>query len=225
MTALTEILLALLLVTDLSLAVASRLLHSIKIVALQGWIIGLFPLAAWCWRDGMPRVSFYLIVAVTLLVKAILLPAMLRRAMYKAEVKRELEPLVGYSLSCVIVLAAMGMAFWFCRYHIALPNEVPALCLPAALSTIFTGLFIIIARRKAITQVIGFLIFENGITAFGLGMMLEYGILVELGILLDVFVLVFIMGIALFHINREFAHIDADQLHFLRDDEKERGAK
>ena len=80
-----------------------------------------------------------------------------------------------------------------------------------------TGLFIIIARKKAITQAIGFLVFENGITVFGTCMMLEYGLVVELGILLDVFVLVFVMGIALFHINREFEHIDSDKLNSLGD--------
>ena len=60
-------------------------------------------------------------------------------------------------------------------------------------------------------------VFENAITIFGTGMMLEYGMLVELGILLDVLVLVFIMGIAVFHINREFLHIDSDKLNMLND--------
>ena len=75
----------------------------------------------------------------------------------------------------------------------------------------------VIARKKALTQVIGFLIFENGITVFGMGMGVECGLLVELGIMLDVLVLVFVMGIAMFHINREFSHIDADRLSHLRE--------
>ena len=79
------------------------------------------------------------------------------------------------------------------------------------------------SRRKALTQALGFLIFENGITAFGAGMMLEYGLLVELGILLDVFVLVFIMGIAVFRISREFQHIDSDRLNKLGDWSEDQG--
>jgi hydrogenase-4 component E len=79
------------------------------------------------------------------------------------------------------------------------------------------GLFVIVARRKAITQVIGFLVFENGIAVFANGLMVHHGAIVELGILLDVFVLVFIMGIAVFKISREFQHIDADRLNSLRD--------
>ena len=80
-----------------------------------------------------------------------------------------------------------------------------------------TGLFIVMARKKAITQAIGFLTFENGISLFGTGLMLECGLVVELGILLDVFALVFIMGIAVLRINREFEHIDADRLNRLGD--------
>ena len=71
------------------------------------------------------------------------------------------------------------------------------------------------ARKKAITQAIGFLAFENGIALFGTGMMLECGLAVELGILLDVFVLVFVMGITVMRINRAFEHIDSDKLVLL----------
>ena len=80
-----------------------------------------------------------------------------------------------------------------------------------------TGLFIVLARKKALTQVIGFLVFENGITLFGAAVMREHPVIVELGILLDVLVLVFIMGIAVNQINREFSHIDSDRLNSLDD--------
>ena len=86
-----------------------------------------------------------------------------------------------------------------------------------AFSSILIGLFLIIARRKALTQVLGFLTFENGIALFGTGMMIEHGAIIELGILLDVFVFVFVVGIAVFQINREFQHMDADRLNTLRD--------
>jgi len=225
MTALTEILLALLLLTDLSLAVSSRLLHCIRIAAFQGLVIALFPLAGWNWQGGAPSFQLLFVALVSLIVKGVFLPGMLRRAMYKANVRRELEPLVGYGTSLLIVLLAMAGSFLLCRHGLRLPAEIPVLCVPAAISTLFVGLFMIMARRKALAQVIGFLIFENGITVFGLGMMVEYGILVELGILLDVFVLVFIMGITLFQINREFSHIDSDQLHLLGDDQSRGGDK
>ena len=79
------------------------------------------------------------------------------------------------------------------------------------------GLFVIISRKKALTQVLGYLVLENGIYAFGVGIAQSAPLIVELGVLLDVFVAVFVMGITIFHINRQFDHIDTDRMAFLRD--------
>jgi len=76
---------------------------------------------------------------------------------------------------------------------------------------------LLITRRKAITQVLGYLTLENGVYAFGAAVALQMPILVELGILLDVFVGVFVMGIAIFHISRQFDHIDTGRLVTLSD--------
>ena len=138
-----------------------------------------------------------------------------------SRVKRELEPLVGYAGSLAIVLALAALTFYFWIRCGVAPAGTPKLAPPVAFTTMITGLFIIVARKKALTQVVGFLIFENGITVFGLGMAVECGLLVELGILLDVLVLVFVMGIAMFHINREFSHIDADRLNHLSEVEED----
>jgi hydrogenase-4 component E len=89
--------------------------------------------------------------------------------------------------------------------------------LPAAFFAILCGFFVTIARRKALTQILGYLALENGIFAFGAAALSEHPVMLEMGILLDVFVAVFIMGVAIFHINREFDHIDADRLASLRD--------
>jgi len=87
-----------------------------------------------------------------------------------------------------------------------------------AIFTMMTGLLLLTTRRKALTQVVGYLALENGIYTFGVAVARDGSPwLVELGILLDVFVAVFVMGIAIFHISREFDHIDADQLTALKD--------
>jgi len=85
------------------------------------------------------------------------------------------------------------------------------------LHAIFVGLLLIVSRRKAVTQVLGYLALENGIFVFGVGLARQATLLVEMGILLDVFVAVFVMGIAIFHISREFDHIDTDQLSLLKE--------
>jgi hydrogenase-4 component E len=202
----------------LMLSASSRLVHCIRLVAGQGILLGILPLLMWNWNGGMPGAEIWGAVFVNILVKGVLLPLLLIRAMHKAGVKRELEPLAGYSWSLLIVTVTGALALWLsCSLNIP---GVPMLAIPAAAMTVFTGLFIIISRRKAITQSLGFLGFENGIALFGVAMHLEYGFFVELGILLDVLVLVFVMGITVFQISREFEHIDADRLNLLTDSEE-----
>ena len=118
---------------------------------------------------------------------------------------------------------SLGRCVIFCAGGFLLASRISLLSQKAITVTatsftlLLTGLFLVAARKKALTQVIGFLVFENGISLFGIGLMQHHHFLVELGILLDVFVLVFIMGIAICQINREFAHIDADKLSSLDD--------
>ncbi len=88
---------------------------------------------------------------------------------------------------------------------------------PVALSTVMIGLLVLTTRSKAITQVVGYLILENGIYVFGLSQVERVPFLVEVGVLLDIFVAVFIMGIVVFHINREFDSLDSARLTELRD--------
>ena len=88
---------------------------------------------------------------------------------------------------------------------------------PVALFTMMVGLLLIVGRRKAVMQTLGYLAMENGIYAFGLAFAVEEPLLVEMGVLLDVFVAVFVMGIAIHHISREFDHIDTDRLSALKD--------
>lgn len=209
-----EALLAVFLLTGLMLAASSRLLHCIRLMAVQGILLGILPLLT-AYPDAMSWKTLA-VMLVNIGIKGAALPYLLTVAMRKANVRRELEPLIGYSSSLLIVLALLGLSFWV-GTKLPLQGEGVQLVMPIAFSTMLTGLFIVMARRKAITQTIGFLTFENGISLFGAGLMLEFGLVVELGILLDVFALVFIMGIAVLRINHEFEHIDADRLNHLSD--------
>ena len=87
---------------------------------------------------------------------------------------------------------------------------------PAGLATLLIGLFVIVSRRKALTQVLGYIVVENGIYVVGVALVGGVPLLVELGVLMDIFVAVFIMSIAAYHISREFDDIDVDQLDKLR---------
>ena len=218
MLALSEIVLALFLIADLALAGASRLKYAIRFVAIQGWIVGVLPVLLWNWQEnGCPGARIWIIAVVNSLVKGVALPMLLEYAVRKARTRRELEPIVSFQMSRFIVflMAVGGFAIGrLLHVHETVASE---LAIPVAFTTMGTGLLLICARKKAITQVLGFLVLENGISLFGAGILLEYGIVVELGILLDVFALVFILGIAIFQINRTFASTDTDQLNHLGD--------
>ncbi|MBN1270280.1 MAG: hydrogenase [Kiritimatiellae bacterium] len=193
--------------SNLVLVGSSRIGVCIRMVALQGILLGLLPLASHHW----------LLAAASMAIKGAAFPWLLFRAMREANVRREVEPYVGFSASLLIGVAALGVSSWLAT---RLPPSNPAtssLVLPVALFTMLTGLFLIVGRRQALTQVIGYLALENGVFAFGLGLVREAPLVVEMGILLDIFVAVFVMGIAIFHISRAFDQIDTDQLTALKD--------
>jgi hydrogenase-4 component E len=88
---------------------------------------------------------------------------------------------------------------------------------PVAFSTLACGLFLVVARKKALTQALGYLIFENGIFTFGLAVLPEAPLAIEVGILLDALVAILVMGITIFHINRAFDSISTERLTALKD--------
>ena len=218
MTTLSEIALALYLVSDLVLAGASRLKSAVRFVAMQGVVVGILPVLMWNWADeGCPGARVWIIAFVNTLVKGVALPMLLMYAVRKARTRRELEPIVSFHVSQLIVFFVAIGAFAVGRLLHVHASSASELAVPVALTTMGTGLLLICGRKKAITQVLGFLILENGISVVGAAILLEYGIVVELGILLDVFALVFILGIAVFQISRTFSSTDTDKLNHLGD--------
>ena len=193
--------------TDFAVLGSSRLSACIRLVALQGLLLGLLPPvlhATWSAHTIALALG-------TIAVKAIVLPWFLRWAIREAAVRREVEPLIGYLPSLLLGVGALALSF-------AVANALPIsgietdLLIPASLVTVMIGLLVLITRAKALMQVVGYLLLENGIYLFGLTQSERVPFLVEVGVLLDVFVGVFIMGIVVFHINREFDSISSARL-------------
>jgi hydrogenase-4 component E len=132
-------------------------------------------------------------------------------------VRREVYPFVGFTSSLIAGGAALSVAIALSA-RLPLPDQLQsALVFPGALFMIFVGFFLIVSRRTALSQVLGYLVLENGIFLCGIALIHDEPVLIEMGVLLDVFVAVFIMGIMIFHIQREFDHIETDQLSALKD--------
>ncbi len=199
--------------TSFLLLGSSRIGTCIRVAALQGVLLGFLTLVASA--DLSLRAPILALASTGL--KGVAFPWLLSRALRDAEVRREVEPFVGYNLSLLIGTATLAASLWLAA-RLPRPNpEVSSLVVPVALFTTLVGLFLITSRRTALMQVLGYLVLENGIYAFGVGLVEGTPMLVELGVLLDLFVAVFVMGIAVFHINREFDHIDTDRLTALKD--------
>jgi hydrogenase-4 component E len=199
---------------NLTLLGSSRLAACVRLTAIQGMALGVLPVLVA--TDGI-SIRLVLIGVVIFVLKGIIFPQLLLRAIRSTDVRHEVEPIVGYAASILLGILALGLSFWVAS-RLVLPRPVASpLVLPLALATILIGLYLIVSRRKAIMQVVGYLVLENGVFIFGVALAREEPFLVEMGVLLDVFVAVFVMGIMVFHISREFDHIDVDQLTSLKD--------
>ena len=212
MTDFSDQLLLLVVLTDFWVLGTTRLSSTIRAAAIQGALLAALPIAL------HPAFSIHLIGLGlgTLLVKAIVLPGFLQRAIREASVRREVEPVIGFTASVCLGAVAVALSFAVAQ-RLPLPEAQTALLVPVALATVIVGLIVLTTRSKALTQVVGYLILENGIYVFGLSQAERVPFLVDVGVLLDVFVGVFIMGIVVFHINREFDSLSSARLTELKD--------
>ena len=191
-----------------------RLGALIELFALQAFVLSLFPLFM---HSGGIRVHNFLIFSGMLALKVFLMPAVLFWAIRHVSIRREVKPLIGFGTSVLVALLLIGGSFIFSN-SMPLPGKVVSpLLVPCAFSTVMIGLLLLTSRTKAIAQVVGYLVFENGIYMFALSLIEEMPLLVEMGILLDVFVGVFVMGIVINHINEAFDHVDTAHLAALKD--------
>ena len=192
---------------------SNRLPSLIRAMALQGVLLGLMPLLMelkFDWRVG-------LIAFATMAGKGVIIPLLLRRAMRAANIDRELDPFIGFVPSLLLGAAGTIGAVALARALPLLPEHAGTLLVPGALASVLTGFILLIGRAKAIAQVCGYLILENGIYLFGLLLIHSTPLLVEAGVLLDLTVGVFVIGIIVDRIQRAFDSLDTRKLTVLRE--------
>ena len=191
----------------------SRLGSIIELFAFQSFILALVPFML----GGGIGVHKIVIAGGTFLIKVIFIPMMLLWAIRHVSIRRDDPGIFGVSTRLLLGGFLVGLSF-FLSSRLILPGKpFSDLLIPSAFSTLFIGFLVIISRAKAITQVVGYLVMENGIFLFALLLFETTPLLVELGIFLDIFVGVFIMGIIMNHIQNEFDHMDTSQLTTLKE--------
>jgi hydrogenase-4 component E len=190
---------------------SSRLGSCIRAVAAQGALLALIPLAT----HGWSRHTLILGVG-ALALKGVLIPLVLTRALRQVRMRRESGPLIGYIPTMVLGALITSAAFIFADFLPLQPEHRGGLFIPTSLATLFVGFLLLMTRREAISQVLGYLVLENGIFIFGTLLAEAMPLMVEAGVLLDLLVGVFIMGIVMDQIHREFSTLNTERLSALK---------
>ncbi len=210
----------------INLLAALLLLISFAMLS-QRRIVGLVTLFAWqgaalsastalvAWSTGQHHL--YWSAALTLVLKVVVLPWFFFRLVRRLDVERDVEPMINIPTTMLIGIALVIFAF-----NLALPisqmaGTVTRANLGIAMACVLLAFLMMITRRKAITQVIGFLSMENGL--FFAATSASYGMpmVVELGVALDVLVGVFVLGIFFFQIRETFDSMDLKHMEKLKE--------
>jgi len=160
--------------------------------------------------------QLYWVAAVLLALKGVAIPALLRTMQRRFGAQREATPYVNTEISLVIASVLVLFAYVLARPWMTVTNLPTRQGLPLAMALLFVSLFIVVSRKKAITQVVGFLMLENAIAL--LAAVGTYGVplLVELGVFLDALMGFLVMQIFVYHIHETIDTLDVEELTRLR---------
>lgn len=208
---------ALILLTSFIMLAKVRLDSLINTFAMQGLLL-FFTTVLMAVISG----EYHLLISagLTLFLKVFFIPIRLRRLVVDLDVRREVEVLGNPFL---IMLFGTGLVLF--SYYVALPiRELSLLStrntIAISLAVVLIGMLIVISRRKAVTQVVGFMSMENGLFFAALVSTNGMPMVVELGIAFDVLVAAILFGVFFFHIRTEIGSLDTDRLNRLTEVEK-----
>jgi len=209
---------AFVLVLQIAMVAQRWIITNIRIFAAQSFLLAAIALTI-AYFNHAPHI--YVAAGLTFLVKTILVPIVLERLVARIEIRQEIEPILNVPLSVVIsgALTLVGYVVAESFYH---PEEGPVAAtlghnaLAVAISLFLIGFFMMINRRKALTQVLALLSLENGLFLAAISLTFGMPLIVELGVLFDVLVAVMVLGILVYRIRETFESMDVSRLRRLR---------
>jgi hydrogenase-4 component E len=205
---------ALLLLLAFAMLTQRRILSLINLFALQGLVLMLSTLVV---AYSTQQAHLYISAAVTLVLKVLALPWFLHWLIRKLNVRWDVESIVNIPVQMLIGIALVIFAFNLAAPISQMAGTITKSALGIAIASILLSFLMMITRRKAVSQVIGFLSMENGL--FFAATSATYGMpmVVELGILFDVLVAALIFGVFFFHIRETFESLDIHHLEKLKE--------
>jgi hydrogenase-4 component E len=209
-----NLLAALLLLLAFAMLTQRRILSLINVFALQGFVLGVSTLVV---AHSTSQPHLYYSAALTLALKVVLLPWILHRLIRALNVRWDVETLINTPATMLIGIVVVIFAFNLAAPISQIAGTVTKSTLGIATASILLSFLMMITRRKAVSQVIGFLAMENGL--FFAATSATYGMpmVVELGIALDVLVGTLIFGVFFFHIRETFESLDIHHLEKLKE--------
>ncbi len=200
---------AFLLLISFALLAQKRLLSVLHWFAMQGVVLAAVTALVGHANDS---VELYVSAAVTLALKGVLLPWLLWKIIRKLNVHREVEPLVNIPLTMLIAAAVVVFAF-----VVALPIEklshlLTRNTIAIATANVLLGMLMMITRRKAVTQVVGFLAIENSLFFAAIGATYGMPMVAELGVAFDVLIATIVFGLFFYQIRSTFDSLDLDAM-------------
>ena len=209
---------ALVLVLQIMMVAQRWLLTNIRAFGVQSFLLASIA-ATIAHFNHAPHI--YVVAALTLIFKAILLPLFLERLVKKIEIRQEIEPLVNVPISVIIsgFLALLGyvVAESFHRPEEAIgPASLGHNTLAVAIGLFLIGFFMMVNRKKALTQVLALLCLENGLFLATISLTYGMPLIVEAGIFFDVLVATLLLAILIYRIRETFDSMDVSRLSRLR---------
>jgi hydrogenase-4 component E len=208
---------AVVLVLQINMVAQRWLVTNIRVFALQSFLLaGIANTIAYF--NGAPHI--YVAAALTVVFKVILLPIFLRKLVARIEIRQEIEPLVNVPISVLISGLLTMLAYVVAEPIHAVSQGGPAALghntLPVAIAVFLIGFFMMISRRKALTQVLALLSLENGLFLAAISLTYGMPLIIELGIFFDILVAVLILAILVYRIRETFDSMDVSRLSRLK---------
>jgi hydrogenase-4 component E len=211
-----DILAAMILVTAFLIVSSRSLTFYIRLFSLQSFFLALIALLV---AVGYGEMHILTAAILTVVVKVIAIPYVLNKITDAIKVRKEIDFTINVTVSLLIcgglVIVADSVAQPILSAHDPATLGVSRV-LPASIAMILIGMFIMISRKKAVTQLIGLLTMENGLFLSGLAITYGMPMIVEVGIFFDILMAALILGVFMYRINRTFESVSMDTLRSLR---------
>ena len=205
---------AILLLPAFAMLAQRRVVSLVNLFAAQGLVLALSTaVVAYTTR----QTHLYESAALTLVLKVALLPWLLHRLVRRLDVRWEFEGLINIPATMLIGIVLVVFSFNLALPISQLASTVTRATLGIAMASVMLAFLMMITRRKAIPQVIGFLAMENGLLFAATSATYGMPMVVELGVALDVLVGMLILGVFFFQIREQFDSLDLKHLEKLKE--------